>query len=237
MAEPEKERDRNIIPPTKYLVALFLIQIALIGGGGALAFSGVGKVFMENLYQYSKIEMGREGSVQYIYSMSEAGYISVDLGVDMKTKYNETHMVVYWYMNIKLKPGSTIIDLVKNYDKAEKVELRVYPVDNPSKWIVIEDYNVSNYPIDVEYGEVGGLRYIVAINGIKADPGSLEQWMIYIWDPNLQYFQYVAAPPDRFPVYNLDSFVFLFDKFGAFPPDCCSGSLKWEYSEYQGPGK
>ncbi|MBC7113489.1 MAG: hypothetical protein H5T34_05690 [Candidatus Methanomethyliales bacterium] len=235
MAESEKER--NVVPPTKYLLALFLVQIVLIGGGAAFAFSGIGKTFMENLYKYSKIEMGREGSIQYIYSTSEAGYISVDLGVDMKTKYNETHLVVYWYMNIKLKPGDTIIDLVKNYDKAEKVELRIYPIENPSQWVVIEDYNVTNYPLEVEYGEVGGLRYIVSINGIKADPGSLEQWMIYIWDPNLQNFQYVAAPPDKFEVYNLDSFVFLFDEFGAFPPDCCSGALKWEYAEYQGPGK
>jgi hypothetical protein len=237
MADPKKDKEKEVIPPIRYLIVLFLIQITLIGGGATFSFSGIGNLFMENLYKYSKFEMGREGSLQYLYSMNGTGYISVDFGVDMKAKYNETHMVVYWYMNIKLKPGSTIIDLVKNYDKAEKVELRIYPIDNPSKWIVIEDYNVSNYPLNVEYGEVGGLRYIVAINGVKADPGGLKQWMINVWDPNLQYFQYVSAPPDKWEVYNLDSYVFLFDVFGAFPPDCCSGSLKWEVPQYQGPGK
>lgn len=225
----------SLLPSTKFIVVLLLIQIALIGGGSALGFSGFGKSFLENLYQYSKTEMGREGTLQYIYSTTPTGYLSVDLGVDMKTRYNETHLVVYWYMNIKLKPGATIIDLAKEYNTAEKVELRIYPENNPANWIVVEDYNVSNYPINIEYGEVGGLRYIVSINGIKSNPGSMEQWMIYVWDPNLQYFQYVAAPPDKFEVYNLESYVLLFDKFGAFPPDCCSGSLRWEYGSYSGP--
>ncbi|MGQ9760144.1 MAG: hypothetical protein ACUVQ5_06230 [Candidatus Methanomethylicaceae archaeon] len=229
--------EEKLVPPTKYLIVLFLIQITVIGTGAAIGFPSFSKSFMENLYSYSRYEMGREGSISYIYSTSEAGYISADFGLDMKTKYNATHMVVYWYMGLKLRPGETIVDLIQNHQNAEKVELRVYPEEDPSKWAVIEDYNVSNYPIDVEYGEVGGLRYIRGFNGIRSDPGSLNQWMIYIWNPKIQSFEYVAVPPDKFYVYNLDSMVFLFDEFGAFPPDCCSGGLKWEYKEYAGPSK
>lgn len=222
----------------KYILALFIIQIVLISIGGALGFSAFGNRFLENLDEYTKkYELGREGSLQYIYSTSEAGYIYASFGLDMKTKYNETHMVVYWYENIKLRPGATVIDLINNYSNAEWVELRIYPIENPSNWIVIKDYNVSKYKIDYELGDVAGYRYIISINNVRNNPGTLQQWMIYVWDRKIQNFQYLAAPPDKIEVYNYDAFVLLFDKFGAFPPDCCSGSLKWEYQGYQGPPK
>ncbi len=220
------------------LLVLFIIQITLISIGGALGFSAFGNRFLENLDEYTKrYELGREGSFQYIYSTGEAGYIYANLGLDMKVKYNETHMVVYWYENIKLKPGATIIDLLEEYTNAEWVELRVYPIEDPSKWIVIKDYDVSKYKINYELGEVAGYRYIVCINDVRNDPGTLRHWMIYVWDRKIQNFQYLAAPPDRIEVYNFDNFVLLFDKFGGFPPDCCSGSLRWEYEEYKGPSK
>jgi hypothetical protein len=222
----------------KYILALFIIQIVLISIGGVLGFSAFGNRFLENLDEYTKkYELGREGSLQYIYSTSEAGYIYASFGLDMKAKYNETHMVVYWYENIKLRPGATVIDLINNYSNAEWVELRIYPIENPSNWIVIKDYNVSKYEIDYELGDVAGYRYIISINNVRNNPGTLQQWMIYVWDRKTQNFQYLAAPPDKIEVYNYDAFVLLFDKFGAFPPDCCSGSLKWEYQGYQGPSR
>lgn len=224
------------LPSYKFILALFLIQVTLLSIGGAFGFSDFSQRFLENLHEYiRKYELGREGSIQYIYSTSEGGYIYASFGLDLKTKYNETHMVVYWYTNIKLRPGATVLDLLENWSKAEYVELRIYPIDRPSFWITIEDYNVDKYSINVTLDEVAGLRYIVEINGMRNIPGELIYWMIYVWDRRAGSFQYLAAPPDKIFVYNLDSYVFLYDKFGAWPPDCCSGALKWEYEPYSGP--
>lgn len=228
--------NERVLPPYRYIFLLFIVQIALIGLGGYFGFSSFGERFLENLHDYvRRYELGRWGSIQHIYSADEGGYMYVNFGIDMKAKYNATHLVVHWYMNVKLKPGATVIDLLNNWNSAEFVELRIYPEDNPSLWTVIEDYDVSKYPVDVKLEEVSGLRYIVEINGLRNSPGDLIYWMTYFWDRKIGGFQYLAAPPDKISVYNLDSFVFLYDRFGAWPPDCCSGSLRWEYEGYSGP--
>lgn len=205
----------------------------MISLGGYFGFSGFGERFLNSLHEYTKkYELGREGSLQYLFNTDESGYIYVNFGVDMKKQYNETHLVVYWYMNVKVRPGATVVDLLGNWSAAEWVELRIYPVDDPSIWTVEKDYNVGAYPIHVKLEDFGGLRYIVEINGYRNVPGALICWMIYVWDRKTSEFQYLAAPPDKILVYNLDNFVFLYDRFGAWPPDCCSGSLRWEYEKY-----
>ncbi|MEM0101059.1 MAG: hypothetical protein QXW34_00395 [Candidatus Methanomethyliaceae archaeon] len=232
------KKEEKILPSYKLIFLLFIVQITLISIGGFFGFSSFSARFLENLHEYTrKYELGREGSLQYIYSTSEGGYIYANFGLDMKTKYNDTHMVVYWYMNVKLRPGATVLDLIENWSKAEWVELRIYPIENPSFWIVVEDYDVNKYSINVKLEEIGGLRYIVEINNFRNVPGALIYWMIYFWDRSIGGFQYLAAPPDKILVYNLDNFVFLYDKFGAWPPDCCSGSLRWEYEGYGGATK
>jgi len=224
-------KEENVVPPAKYIFLIGLVLIAMIGGVSSFSFQSITGTFMENLAKYGRWEIGREG-------MDYTGVIYVDVGIDMKNQFNETHGVVYWYNNIELMSGASVIDLLQNLTRAESVELRIYDLKNPSDWKAVVDKDVNKYMVDVEYGNVSGVRYIYSINGVKTVPGNLTQWMVYLWDVGTQGYNYLSVPPDKLYLTNKDSLVLLYDKFGGYPLDCCSGGSKgFEYEEYGGPTK
>jgi len=221
--------EKSLVPPAKYIFLMAASLIVLVGVGGALGFENFGQRFLENVGEYHKYESGMG------YIKDNSGTIYVDIGIDMKKAVNETHGIVCWYKKVPLASGSTIIDLLQNITKAENVQLRLYELNNPSNWKTYRDNNTANYNITVEYGEIAGMRYIVSINDLRNNAGELKQWMVYLWDPNVQVFSFLDVPLDICSINNNDNVVLLYDQISGYPNDCCSGVSGFVYDDYTGP--
>jgi hypothetical protein len=152
----------------------------------------------------------------------------------MRSNYNETHGIVYWYLNISVEINSTLVDVMKSLSSAQVVELRIYDLQNTSQWITIRDENVTNYLFDVEYANLSGYRYIYSIGGVAEDPGSGTQWLTYRWKDSTGSFEFLTAAPDKFYPSHGNKLVLINSQLNAYPLDCCSGA-SFQYEDYTGP--
>lgn len=225
--------EENKVPPAKYIFLMAALLITIMAVGNGLAFGAIAPEFLKNWNWINMQEMGSRGErVLFAYSQNGSPIVQIDIGIDLKRPYNETHGVVYWYEDIVLPYRSTLIDALSHLGDAKYVELRIYEKANSSNFETLTDFNVSKYSLDIEYGSIGELRYVKSIEGIATDPATLTQWMIYIWNPEMKPypgFQYISYSPDKFEMIHLDSVVLIYDVFGGWPADCCSGGA-WEYS-------
>ncbi|MDH7555974.1 MAG: hypothetical protein ACQXXL_07395 [Candidatus Methanosuratincola sp.] len=223
----------EVVPPAKVIFLMAIGLMALIGLGGALGFQAFGQDFIENMNKYNLAEIGRGGRLVYYETPLGEKMVDVDIGFDLNTTYNSTHGVVYWFKGVELPYGATIIDAIQNIHSAKEAELRVYNLENSSIFerIPIDDFQSLEFT--VTYGSISGMRYIDEINGIKNNPGLLLQWMIYFWNPEKGEFIYLTASPDKFTLSHRDTIIIIYDLFGGWPADCCSGG-GWEYNEYEG---
>lgn len=229
----EKMSEDNVVPPFKYWVILLLFLVSVISVGSAIGFQTFGSGFIENMNKYNLYEIGRGGRLLYYETPMGEKMVRVDIGFDLNTTYNETHGVAYWFEGIELPYGSTIIDVIQNIHKANMTELRVYDLNNSSVFERILVQDPQSLQFAVTYGNISGMRYIDEINGIKNDPATMAQWMIYFWDAEKKTFVYLTASPDKFTPAHKDTIIILYDIFGGWPADCCSGG-GWEYNEYEG---
>ncbi len=225
----ESKSEPELVPRARYIFLMAAVLIAVIGGGSAVGFSSITGTFMENVHKLQNYMVGREG----MEFDTDSGIARVNLGIDMKGLYNETHGLVYWFMDVEVAPGSTVIDLIQNSSVAQKRQYRIYSLTNSSEWVAINDTGVGNWFFDVEYGDIGGMRYIYAINGTASDPGNMRNWMVFVWDQQNGRFSYLSMPPDVYRLSDLETVVLLYDQVNMLPADCCSGFAS-EYQEYEG---
>jgi len=227
------EMEENVVPPFKYWAMMLVFLVTVISVGSAIGFQTFGSGFIENMNKYNLYEIGRGGRLLYYETPMGEKMVKVDIGFDLNTTYNDTHGVAYWFEEIELPYGSTIIDAIQSIKKAKIMELRVYDLNNTSLFerILVEDPDSVDFK--VTYGNISGMRYIDEINGIKGDPATMAQWMIYFWDAEKKTFNYLTASPDKFTLAHKDTIVIIYDIFGGWPADCCSGG-SWEYNEYEG---
>ena len=225
--------EASVVPPFKYWVVMLVFLVTVICVGSAFGFQTFGSGFIENMNKYNLYEIGRGGRLLYYETPMGEKMVKVDIGFDLNTTYNSTHGVAYWFEGIELPYGSTIIDGIKNIKKAKVMEMRIYDLNNTSLFerMYVEDPNSLDFR--VTYGDIAGLRYIDEINGIRGNPATMAQWMTYFWDAEKKTFNYLTASPDKFTLSHMDTIVIIYDIFGGWPADCCSGG-SWEYNEYEG---
>jgi hypothetical protein len=221
--------DVEIVPSAKILLLGAAGLIIMIAVGGALGFSDVASVFKDRLTDYTAWESGYSSPVAGL-----DGKVMLDIGIDMRSNFNSTHGIVYWYLNITVDLNSTMMNVMGNLSKAKVVELRVYNLQNASQWSTIRDANVSNYLWDIEYVDFSGYSYISSIGGVSEDPGAMTQWLTYRWSEKTGNFDYVVQSTTKFQPSNGDQIVLLYSQLGVYPTDCCSGGSA-QYVEYQGP--
>lgn len=224
----------NVVWPAKYIFLTAAGLITMIALGGWLGFAAFSQDFLDNLDTYEKYEMGRDSDVKYITLPGGEQVMYVNLAIDGKIQINSTHGIVYWFQKIQLKPGATILDAVHNLTNAEYVELREYELGNPSNWVSIVDTNASNYKFNITVGDVSGIEYIQAINGIEEHPGYGTFWQTYGWKESTGTFEYIYSSASKYQVSHGDNFIMLFDELNALPTDCCSGG-GFQYEGYEGP--
>ncbi len=224
----------NMVWPAKYIFLTAAGLIAMISLGGAVGFAAFSQDFLDNLDNYEKYEMGRVGPIQYITLPNGEMIMYVNVAIDAKTQINSTHAVVYWFQKIQLKPGATIIDAIHNLTNAEYVELREYALTDPANWVSVIDTNASKYQFNITVGEVSGLEYIKAINGIEEEPGYGTFWQTYGWKEATGTYEYIYSSASKYQVSHGDNYIMLFDVLNALPSDCCSGG-GFQYEGYEGP--
>src|SRR5512136_508220 len=159
--------EESLVPPAKYIFLIAAGLIILMGVGGALGFSGFAANFLKTMDTYTAWETGITAP-----EAGPDGKVWVDLAIDMKRNLNDTHGIVYWYVNISVNINSTLADVLGNLSTAQGVELRIYNLQNVSQWTTVRDANISNYQWDVQFGNFSGFRYIYSINGVAEDPGT-----------------------------------------------------------------
>lgn len=207
--------------------------ITIISVGSAIGFQTFGPDFIQNMNKYNLAEIGRGGRLLYYETPTGEKMVNVDIGFDLNSTYNSTHGVAYWFEGIELPYGSTIIDVIQNIHNAKTAELRVYDLNNSAKFERVKVEDMSSIAFEVTYGNISGMRYIDEINGIGQNVATQAQWMPYFWNPEANSFVYITVSLDRFVVSHKDSIIIIYDIFGGWPADCCSGGA-WEYNEYEG---
>ncbi|MBC7120341.1 MAG: hypothetical protein H5T33_01985 [Candidatus Methanosuratus sp.] len=228
-----KMAEESVTPPFKYWLLMLVFLVTVISVGSAIGFHAFGPTFIENMNAYNLYEMGREGRRLYYETPEGEKMIKVDIGFDMNTTYNSTHGVAYWFMGIELPYGSTLMDAIENIHKAEIAEMRVYDLDDTAVFErVIEDPQSIN--LEIKFSEILSIKYLDEINGTRSDPVTMAQWMTYFWNAKAQSFAYITVSSTNFELAHKDTVVIIYDIFGGWPADCCSGGA-WEYDEYTGP--
>jgi len=198
--------------------------------GGFFGFADIAHVFQQKLDTVAAYESGWTGPLA-----GEDGVVTCSIGIDMKTDYNSTYGIVYWYDNITVPLYSNIADVLDNRRNAQVMEMRVFEKANQSNWYSVFDYNVSNYLFDIEYYNFTNYWYIHRIGNVSEDPGEMKQWLVYRWIDSSQSFEYVVQSTSKFQPSDYDLVVLLFGELGVLPIDCCSGS-SFQYEGYSGPG-
>lgn len=221
--------EENLVPPAKYIFLIAAGLIILMGVGGAVGFSEFSSNFLKTMDAYIAWERGITEQ-----ETGPDGKVWVDLAIDMKSNFNETHGIVYWYFNISVDFNSTLVDVLERLPSAEAVELRIYDLQNVSHWVTVEDENVANYLFDVEYGNYAGYRYIYSIGGVAEDPGTMTEWLTYRWKESTGNFEFLTSAPDKFYPSHGDILVLICTQLGVYPLDCCSGA-GFQYEDYTGP--
>lgn len=221
--------EENLVPPAKYIFLITAGLVTMMAIGGALGFSDFAKSFLVSMDEMAAWERGGNTPLA-----GPDGKVTLDLAIDMKTEINNTHGIVYWYLNVTVELNSTMADVMGNLSEAKYVELRIYDLQNVSQWTTVKDTNVSNYLWDVEYGNFSGFMYISSIGGVAEDPGSMKQWLTYRWVEDKGVFEYVTLSSSRFLPSNGDKIVLLYSELGIYPSDCCSGASV-QYEDYTGP--
>ncbi|MDI9644620.1 MAG: hypothetical protein QFX35_05315 [Candidatus Verstraetearchaeota archaeon] len=225
--------NENVVPPAKYIFMTAACLILMISVGSAIGFHTFGQDFIQNMNKYNLAEIGRGGRLLYYETPMGEKIATVDIGFDLNSTYNSTHGVAYWFEGIDVIYGSTIIDVIQNLSKAKTVEMRVYQLNDTARFERITVKDPGSLEFRVTYGNISGMRYIEEINGIKQNVSTNAQWMPYFWNPEARSFVYITASLDRFVVSHKDSIIIIYDIFGGWPADCCSGGT-WEYNEYEG---
>lgn len=221
--------EERLVPPTKYILLIAAGLILMMAAGGALGFSDFADDFFVNIDKMLTSQTGYIGP-----KPGPDGKVTLDLAIDAKLKINETHGVVFWYINITVDLNSTLVDVMSYIAQAKAVEQRIYNLQNTSHWITLLDNNVSKYQLDIKYYNYSNYVNIYSINGIAEDPGSLTQWLTYLWDARKEGFVYLAMSTSRFMPSHGDKIVLVYGQDKTFPSDCCSNFIR-EYEDYSGP--
>jgi len=222
--------EQNMVPSTKVMILGSVGLILMMSVGGLFGFSDVANVFQDRLDDASAYESGWTGPLA-----GDDGNVKCGIGIDMKKDYNETHGIVYWYLNVTVPLYSNIAVVLDNIRFAEVVEMRLFEQANQSNWESVFDYNISNYLWEVEYYNFTNYWYIHRVHDVAENPGEMKQWLVYRWLDETQNFEYVVQSTTKFLPSEGDLVVLLFGELGVLPIDCCSGS-SFQYEGYEGPG-